>query len=541
MNDDTSNMSLICKVIKHSVTQPDATAIRFKLDTLTYKQLIETTAMLSNSLLASGLAQGSRVAVLLPNCPESVVAALASFAIGHIYVPVNPLLRRRQLLHVIQNSGAKVLITTKYLFAPMAEDQDFVGQLERVILTDDHSCEPVRISGSTTSVQSMRQLTESSSVKFAKDCSSLEMERPAVLFYTSGSTGKAKGVLTSYRNISDGARIVAGYLGNDADDCILAALPLSFDYGFSQVTTALYAGGQVVLTNYTLPQPLLSEVLRYKITGLAGVPTMWSQLAAAGWPDGDYTALRYITNSGGRLPKSVLSLLRSRLPDVSVYLMYGLTEAFRSSYLAPDLIEERPDSIGKAIPGVDLFVLNDKGDICRPDEPGELVHCGALVTLGYWDDPDATHTKFRPLPKNISKSDSATLALWTGDIVRSDSDGFLYFLDRNDSMMKCSGYRISPSEIEDVIIESDLASDVVAVGIPDTQGAQQVGVAVIAGSEHEDYDFAIRHICARELPPYMQPTQILVLKQFPLTANGKPDRTSIAKLFRSVTQVNSGN
>ena len=231
------------------------------------------------------------------------------------------------------------------------------------------------------------------------------------------------------------------------------------------------------------------------------------------------------------MPDSVLSRLRDRLPDTTVYLMYGLTEAFRSSYLDPTMIDQKRGSIGKSIPEVELFVLNGKGEICDVDEPGELVHSGALVTMGYWNDPDATEKRFRSLPPKLRGSVRSKVGVWTGDIVRRDKEGFLYFQDRKDNMLKCFGYRISPTEIEDVILESEIAQDVVAIGIPDPQAGQRVGIALVPGPELEDYGFAIRHICARELPPYMQPDHVLVLDQFPLNANGKPDRLAIAALF----------
>ncbi len=377
-----STDSLLGRVIKHADSQPEATAIGFKQDTVTYNDLLEATAKLANSLQSGNHAPGSCVAVLLPNCPESIVAALAAFAVGLIYVPINPLLRRRQLLHVLQNSGARTLVTTNYLFTPLARDPDFTDQLDCVILTDSESSRAPQLSGHAPRVEGLNEFTAGFSTRLPTEKCSVTNEAPAVIFYTSGSTGKAKGVLVSNKNITDGARIVAGYLENSKSDRLLAALPLSFDYGFSQVTTALFTGGAAVLTNYTLPQPLLSEVLIHKATGLAGVPTMWLQLANTRWPEGDYSGLRYLTNSGGRIANSVLRKVRSHLPRARFYLMYGLTEAFRSSFLEPDKIDEKPDSIGKAIPEVELHVLNEKGKSCAPDEPGELVHSGALHNIG---------------------------------------------------------------------------------------------------------------------------------------------------------------
>ena len=213
--------------------------------------------------------------------------------------------------------------------------------------------------------------------------------------------------------------------------------------------------------------------------------------------------------------------------------MYGLTEAFRSSYLDPSLVEQYPDSIGKALPGVDLYVVRPDGSLCQANEPGELVHTGALVALGYWNDAEATERRFRPIRVASDAEGSSRRAVWSGDIVTRDEDGLLFFVERADSMIKCSGYRISPTEIEETVYESGLVKHVAAVGIPDSAVGQRIGLVVVPKSAHEDIDFALRHVCARELPPYMQPDEILVLEKLILTANGKPDRTAMEKLFRS--------
>jgi acyl-CoA synthetase (AMP-forming)/AMP-acid ligase II len=195
------------------------------------------------------------------------------------------------------------------------------------------------------------------------------------------------------------------------------------------------------------------------------------------------------------------------------------------------LVDEYPDSIGRPIPGVQLHVVRPDGTLCAPDEPGELVHSGALVALGYWNDPEATAEKFRPLPASSGTDLQPELAVWTGDIAKQDRNGLLFFLERADSMLKCSGYRISPTEIEETIYESGLVKHVVAVGIPDEINGQRIGLAVVPKSAHDDTDFALRYVCARELPPYMQPAEISVLDHLPVNANGKPDRASIEALF----------
>ena len=218
------------------------------------------------------------------------------------------------------------------------------------------------------------------------------------ILYTSGSTGKPKGVVLSHRNMVAGAKSVASYLENRSDDTLLAALPLSFDAGFSQLTTAFHAGARVVLLNYLLPRDVLKAMEREKVTGLTAVPPLYIQLTQLEWPATITEHLRYFANTGGRMPRETLDALRRRLPKTKPFLMYGLTEAFRSTYLPPEEVDRRPDSIGKAIPNAEILVLREDGSPCAPNEPGELVHRGALVGMGYWNDPEKTAERYKPLP-----------------------------------------------------------------------------------------------------------------------------------------------
>ena len=256
---------------------------------------------------------------------------------------------------------------------------------------------------------------------------------------------------------------MASYLGNTADDTLLAALPLSFDAGFSQLTTAFHCGARVVLLNYLLPRDVLKALEREKVTGLTAVPPLYIQLTQLEWPAGITEHLRYFANTGGRMPRETLAALRSRLPKTKPYLMYGLTEAFRSTYLPPGEVDRRPDSIGKAIPNAEILVLRDDGSPCAPNEPGELVHRGALVGMGYWNDHEKTAERYKPLPSGTPGREAGLvlpeLAVFSGDTVRQDEDGFLYFIGRRDEMMKRSGYRVSPTEGEEVISAARLVGE----------------------------------------------------------------------------------
>jgi acyl-CoA ligase (AMP-forming) (exosortase A-associated) len=332
----------------------------------------------------------------------------------------------------------------------------------------------------------------------------------------------------SHRNMVTGAESVASYLENTPQDKLLAVLPLSFDYGFSQMSTAFRVGASVVLMDYLLPKDVVAAVARERITGLAGVPPLWSQLADLKWPAETTDHLRYITNSGGAMPGATLNKLRSALPRTRPFLMYGLTEAFRSTFLPPEEIDRRPDSIGKAIPNAEILVVRPDGKVCDADEPGELVHRGSLVGLGYWNDTDKTAERFKPAPSQDPGLVLTETAVWSGDTVRRDSDGFLYFIGRRDEMIKTSGYRVSPTEVEEVLFATGLVSDVVAIGVPHPTLGQSIVVVATASPNHTADTDKLLGECRARLPNFMVPSKIEWRANIPRNPNGKYDRPGLA-------------
>ncbi|MEQ8663603.1 MAG: AMP-binding protein, partial [Gammaproteobacteria bacterium] len=355
----------------------------------------------------------------------------------------------------------------------------------------------------------------------------------------SGSTGRPKGVIISHRNIVDGARSVASYLELTARDRLLAVLPFSFDYGLNQLTSAILTGATCVLFDYLLPRDVIKALDRHAITGLAAVPPLWAQLAPLEWPPNVQATLRYITNSGGAMPEGVLARLRANLPDTRPFLMYGLTEAFRSTFLAPDKLDERPGSMGRAIPNAEIVVVRADGTPAAPNEPGELVHRGALVALGYWNDPERTAARFKPAPGRPGGIPTTELAVWSGDTVRMDEDGYLYFVGRSDGMIKTSGYRVSPEEVEEVVYANGGVETVAAIGVPHAELGQAVVLIVrlLPGSDLDER--AIVAACKRVLPNYMVPARVVLTDEMLQNPNGKIDRTQLARhyadLFTSPT------
>lgn len=501
--------------------RPDAPAITDRSQTLTYGQLVQAVEASACGLIEHGLRRGDRVAVWLPKRNEEVVALYGAMLAGGIAVPVNAQLKAPQVAHILRDSDARVIVTTAARLGNLrAEIPELAGV--RVVVTIDERNTP-RVPQCVT-----LDWGELLSAGLQSKPSIIDVD-VAAIFYTSGSTGKPKGVVLSHRNVVLGARSVSTYLGNTREDRLLALLSFSFDYGFSQLTTAFAVGASVVLLDYLLPKEVALTFERERITGLAAVPPIWIQLADLAWPEGVRQTLRYITNSGGTMPQPTLAKLRHALPQTKVFLMYGLTEAFRSTYLPPEEIDRRPDSIGKAIPGAEILVLRPDGTPCAAGEPGELVHRGGLVSLGYWNDLERTAERFRAVPSVATGRPVPEFAVWSGDMVRRDADGFLYFIGRRDEMIKTSGYRVSPTEVEEEAYATGLVADAVALGIPHPTLGQ--GIVLVASPPAGVQTDAERLLLSlrRRLPRYMVPLTIEWRDALPRNPNGKLDRTALKR------------
>ncbi len=498
---------------------PERPALRHAASDLSYAALADTTGRVAGGLVKLGLARGERVAVYLPKQPEAVIACFATARAGGVFVPVNPQLKAAQVAHILDDSGAAVLVTSADRLRAIGPVTAGCRQLREIVVVDD---EAEQVAG--------QAVTGWSTLAAAAATQRRQIDADlAALFYTSGSTGRPKGVMLTHRNLLAGAESVATYLGNRPEDRILAVLPLGFDYGFSQLTTAFYSGACVVLFDYLLPRDVIRAVEREHITGLAAVPPAWIPLARLEWPARVAAHLRYLTNSGGAMPRMTLDALRQKLPSTQVFLMYGLTEAFRSTYLDPAELDRRPDSMGKAIPNAEVLVLRPDGTPCAAGEAGELVHRGALVSQGYWRDAEKTAERFRPVPLRHEGTAKPEIAVWSGDTVRMDDEGFLYFVARNDAMIKTSGYRVSPTEVEEALYESGLVREAIAFGVPHAElGEAIVAVAVAAGDEDSD---ALMSSCRSQLANFMLPAHIAWRPALPRNANGKIDRNVLATEF----------
>lgn len=507
---------------------PDRIALATRDETLSYRELATRTAAVGALLRDLIGGPGERVGLFLDKRVETVTAAFGASVAGGVIVPVNPILRARQVRHILADCGARVLVTSHRRLEDLQPVLVDCPDLRHIIVVDASASDlsdggPVAGGATLVGWDAVPEIADPAEVP---DPGVLDIDMAAIL-YTSGSTGSPKGVVLTHRNMLAGAASVASYLRHTERDVILAALPLSFDAGFSQLTTGFIAGAQVVLINYLLPSDVVRACARHGVTALTCVPPLWNQIASAKWPEEAASGLRYFANTGGRMPRATLRRLRELFPQAAPYLMYGLTEAFRSTYLDPAEVDRRPDSIGKAIPNAEVVVMRPDGTQCDPDEPGELVHRGALVALGYWNDPERTAERFRVVPGTGSSWRSPEIAVWSGDAVRMDDEGFLYFVGRNDEMIKTSGYRVSPTEIEEVAHDTGLVVDAVAFGIEDEQIGQRIALVVTGRSPDLAPETVIEDI-RRSVPPYMVPDRVVVVDEIPRSPNGKLDRVSVA-------------
>jgi len=464
---------------------------------ISYAELSELAAQYA-ALLQT--APGDRVALLLPRSIETAAAFFGTQLAGAVAVFISDRLRAHQVAQIITDAEVAAVLTTARL-RPL---------LNSSLITPERIYDVGHPAGGASSCGLARSI--------GKDL--------ALLAYTSGSTGPPKGVMLTHDALMAGAAIVADYLGLTAADRTMALLPWSFDYGLNQILSTLYAGGTIVIQRSAFPPDLCRTLINAQVTGLAGVPSLWAVLRERHSPflKMSLPKLRYLTNSGGSLPVDLIQEIRRSHPQTDLYLMYGLTEAFRSTYLPPELVDTRPTSIGKAIPNTEILVVGDDGRPCPAGQTGELVHRGPTAARGYWRDDEATAKVFRPHPLAPPGAACPEIVVHSGDYVRTDKDGFLYYLGRRDEMFKSRGVRVNPSEIETELLRSGLITEAVVLGIART-GADPAIIATVVPKDLQGFQLPdLIDYCRSELPQHMRPAEINPVSSLPRTPTGKADR-----------------
>ena len=485
---------------------------------LTALELESRVEAFEHGLLAAGLRSGERLAILLTRSVDEAVALLGTAAIGGIAVPINARLKDEQVAHVLQDCAPFGVLTDPLRLLALNEPAAVLAG-QRVFAR-----EPALLA------------VPSETLPIGTCHTALPPPPPdsaAVLLYTSGSTGLAKGIVQSHRNLALGAAIVADYLELGPADHVLALLPFSFDYGLNQLLSALHAGCCLTAADH-LGIGEVGELLRaVRPTGLAGVPSLWHEIASAlesgVLSAADGASLRYVTNSGGSLRRSDSSWLRTQWPQARVFAMYGLTEAFRSAFLPPSEFDAHSESFGRAIPGVELLLVSPtNGAVLEGPATGELVHAGALVALGYWRRAQDTAMRFRPDPRTGTGT-----VVYSGDLVRRCGEGRHWFVSRMDRLLKVQGHRVSPDEVAAAITGTPGAGEVAVLGIDGQADGHRIIACVAGATDDLELRARIERRCRARLPSWMRPAVVCVLPSLPHNPNGKVDEAALrAHLYR---------
>jgi len=478
---------------------------------MTYAQLDDAASALAARLRALGTQRGDRVTVLLPNGVEAAVAIYGTLRAGAAFVPLNPTIKADKLAYVLNDCEATAVVTDDAL-APLVETAR----------------------GHAPSVRHTVRAEEAADARGARPAPTtapISVDLAAIV-YTSGSTGRPKGVTLTHANMTFAAGSIVSYLGMRAHDRVLCVIPLSFDYGLYQLLMCVRVGATLVLERgFAFPGRVLELLAREEITGLPGVPTIFQVLASAGagGVSHDLTELRFLTNTAAALAPATIAALRASFPQARLYSMYGLTECKRVSWLPPEQLDARPESVGIPIPGTEAWIEDDAGERLPPGEVGELVVRGPHVMQGYWNDPEATAERLRPGRWPWERE------LLTGDLFRADEEGFLSFVGRRDDILKSRGEKVAPREVEDVLHQAEGVRMAAVVGAPDRLLGQAIVAYVVPHDDAELTPAALRRHCAAHLEDYMVPARVELRDALPTTSNGKVDRRALAQQAAEAT------
>jgi long-chain acyl-CoA synthetase len=508
---------LVHHFLEHSAKRfPDKTALVCGEERLTYGQVNAQANRLARHLIASGLRRQDRVAIFLDTSLEAVISVFGALKAGGIFVMLSPTMKAKKLSYILKDSGARYMVTHPAK-APIAiEALAGAPELEHVVWAGSNPGRPAN--------PKMQYVTWEEALNPAAGLQ--ELDTPcidvdlATIIYTSGSTGEPKGVMSAHYNVAAAARSITQYLDNTENDIVMNALPLSFDYGLYQVLMAFLYGGTVVLEkSFLFPVKVLEKVVAERVTGFPLVPTMAALLLQMeNLHKFDFSALRYITNTAAALPAVYIRKLQSLFPHVTIFSMYGLTECKRVSYLPPDQLGKRPDSVGVPIPNEEVFVVDENGKEVPAGVVGELVVRGSNVMQGYWNSPAETSKRFKP-----GRYPGERL-LYSGDFFKRDSDGYFYFVARKDDLIKTKGERVSPKEIENILCELEGVVEAAVIGVSDDVLGQAIKAFIVRNPNADITQKRVLKHCSKNLEPFMTPKFVEFRESFPRTTTGKIDK-----------------
>jgi long-chain acyl-CoA synthetase len=495
---------------------PDKTALICDGQRLTYAQVEEQANQVAHGLMAAGIQRGERVAIWLPNSVEAVIAIFGILKAGATFLVINASTKQDKLAYILDNCSARALFAPVRKAAVARHLLENVTSLHCAVVCGGTSAEPV----AEPRLIPYAELLESNPASRPR-CCAIDLDL-ACLIYTSGSTGDPKGVMSTHANVAFSAASIIEYLGNVPEDIVINVLPLSFDYGLYQLLMTFKFGGTLVLErSFAYPAALLQRIKAERVTGLPGVPTLFAILLEMDLTQFDLSSLRYVTNTAAALPVAHIEQLRQAFPMARLFSMYGLTECKRALYLPPEELDRRPGSVGIPIPGTEAWVQDDNGNRLPFGQVGELVVRGSHVMQGYWNDPEGTARCYR------QGRYPAERMLYTGDLFRTDDEGFLYFIARKDDIIKSRGEKVSPKEVEGILYQLQGVAEAVVIGVPDALLGEAVKAIIVPKAGVELTEREVIHHSRTCLDDFCVPKHVEFRTSLPKTPSGKIDRKAL--------------
>jgi len=513
---------LLHKYLTESVAHlAEKVAITCGDERITYRQLQVLADKVAAALQARGVRRGDRVALFMDNGIEMVATIFGVLEIGAVFMPVNPLTKREKFRFLLQDSRACALVAHAALAASWRPAIDSLATLHTCIVTGQLAD---ATSADDRQIPFPRQTDDTGNMLRAPSCAETIDQDLAAIIYTSGSTGEPKGVMLTHLNMDSALRSVMTYLCPRQDDVIMCVLPLAFGYGLYHALMSVATGATLVLEqSFAFPAKALQTMSAEQVTIFPAVPTIFSQLVnMKGLDQYDLSALRILTNAAAALSEEHIRRVRALFPQASFYSMYGMTECKRISYLPPDQLDVRPSSVGRGMPNQELWLVDDAGNRLPNGSTGELVVRGSHIMRGYWERPELTAERLRagPIPgENV---------LYTGDIFRTDADGWLYFVSRKDDIIKSRGEKVSPREVENVLYELNGVLEVAVVGTPDTLLGSAIKAFIVADHESGLTERDVLRQCQLKLESFMVPKYVEFVPHLPKTDNGKIKKTGLS-------------
>jgi long-chain acyl-CoA synthetase len=499
------------------------TAAIYKGEKYTYKSLKESAENLAFHLVRVGIIKGDRIAIYMNNSWQSMISIYGITLAGGVFLVINPQTKAAKLNYILKDCDAKIIVSESQLFGELSVAIENLKIIQQVIF-----CGEIKKSNDES-------LFFSDFDEIIRDCGrKVELPRIipndlAALIYTSGSTGFPKGVMMTHQSMVFTSWSLIEYLRLTEEERILLILPLAFDYGLYQLIMAITLGATLIIEHsFNFPPAIFKQIELLKPTVFPGVPSIYAMMIELHKKTGiSFDCIKKITNTAAALPVEFITDLKKIFPNALIFKMYGLTECKRVCYLEPELIDLKTNSVGKAIPGTEVFLLSTEGNFVSPGEPGILHVRGPHIMAGYWNNEELSGKMLKPglIP--------GERILCAHDLFKMDEEGFLYFLGRNDDIIKTRGEKVSPLEVENIIYKNEGVKEVAVIGVPDLILGESIIAFVTIYDLVTINEQEIKKECMSQLEPFMVPKKIVFLSEMPKSSNGKIDKIELKKILSS--------